>query len=442
MSEPAATRPADEIVIDATTRKVRTFLYEIAEGTSNYRSLHSLTEQVEHQYHGRFIVELIQNAHDALMVPDEGTRLPLRIEIALKDEGEFGTLYVANDGRPFSASNFNSLSQLGQSDKNPQESIGNKGIGFRSVLEITDAPEIYSRSVPSSPHFDGYCFAFSPEVIRRLASPVLALLQGDDKAVSPFGKEPLVDWDARLIAKIRARVTKAAGRENLSPQTWLARELTYLSPYLLPFPSDSREGETCVAEFERRGFATLIRFPLKNPSALALVREKLRGVDDSALLFLEKSSSLVLDSGDQRRELSRHQVARHISFRNGREVRISEERTGRVDCYWVWTRDIALTDAPESVRAAVQQLPGKWPQLQEASVSIGVRLGEVPEPGALSIFLPTLLETGCATHINAPFFGDMSRTHIDFGAEDDQGSSNGAIYNRFLLPLRQTSCRL
>jgi hypothetical protein len=69
LSEPAATRPADEIVIDATTSKVRTFLYEIAEGTSNYRSLHSLTEQVEHQYHGRFIVELIQNAHDALSGP-------------------------------------------------------------------------------------------------------------------------------------------------------------------------------------------------------------------------------------------------------------------------------------------------------------------------------------------------------------------------------------
>ena len=31
-----------------------------------------------------------------------------------------------------------------------------------------------------------------------------------------------------------------------------------------------------------------------------------------------------------------------------------------------------------------------------------------------SIFLPTLLSTGGVTHINAPFFGDMSRTHISF----------------------------
>jgi hypothetical protein len=162
-------RASNAVVVESTSAKIRSFLYELAEGTSNYRSLHSLIEQVEHQYHGRFIVELIQNAHDTLLLSNHGTQSCARIEIALKDEGDFGTLYVANDGRPFSASNFNSLSQLGQSDKNPQESIGNKGIGFRSVLEITDVPEIYSRSGPESPCFDGFCFAFSSVVIRRLA---------------------------------------------------------------------------------------------------------------------------------------------------------------------------------------------------------------------------------------------------------------------------------
>lgn len=424
----------DTLVIESTSSKVRTFLYELAEGTSNYRSLHSLTEQVEHQYHGRFIVELIQNAHDALLPPagNESGKTS-RIEIALKDEGEFGTLYVANDGQPFSVSNFNSLSQLGQSDKNPQESIGNKGIGFRSVLEITEAPVIYSRSMPKSPGFDGFNFAFSPEVIRRLTAPVLALLNGDDAAVSPFGNVPLVDWDARLLAKFRASVTRIARREKMAAEVWLAKELTYLSPYLLPFPPNCREAHTFVLECERRGFSTLIRFPLKNASTLELVREKLNELDDGALLFLEKTTSLVLDSGDQRRELSRHQVERPRSQLNGREVCISEGSNKRVRRYWVWKRNIALIDAPEDVQKAVQQLPGKWPQLQESAVSIGVMLGEETVRGTLSIFLPTLLGTGCATHINAPFFGDMSRTHIDFGSSDDQGSSSGATYNRFLL---------
>lgn len=429
----ATIRIADSIVIETTSSKVRIFLYELAEGTSNYRSLHSLTEQVEHQYHGRFIVELIQNAHDALVSINDKPGAPARIEIALKNEGEFGTLYVANDGRPFSLSNFNSLSQLGQSDKNPQESIGNKGIGFRSVLEITNAPEIYSRNASDSLHFDGFCFAFSPQVIRRLADPILALLDGDDNAGSPFGDVPLVDWEARLLEKFRANVTEIAKAANMHADDWLNQELSYLSPYLLPFPIDSRDDGTHVAEFERRGFATLIRFPLKNAATLALVREKIDELDDSALLFLEKATSLVLDSGNRRRELSRQQVALPGSQLSGREVSISEGSNDRARRYWVWTRDIALVSAPEEIRTAVQQLPGKWPQLQEAAVSIGVRLGEMPESGALSIFLPTLLKTGCATHINAPFFGDMSRTHIDFGADIDKSPSSGAIYNHFLL---------
>jgi len=55
-----------------TAAKIRIFLAEVAEGVSNYRSLHSLTEQVEHQYHGRFLIELVQNAHDAFdTVPAE-----------------------------------------------------------------------------------------------------------------------------------------------------------------------------------------------------------------------------------------------------------------------------------------------------------------------------------------------------------------------------------
>ena len=426
-------RSTDAVVIEATSSKVRTFLYELAEGTSNYRSLHSLTEQVEHQYHGRFIVELIQNAHDALLSTSSGSDRLARIEIALKDEGKFGTLYAANDGQPFSASNFNSLSQLGQSDKNPQESIGNKGIGFRSVLEITDAPEIYSRSAPDCTHFDGFCFTFSPEVIHRLTAPILSLLKGNDEAVSPFGNVPLVDWDAKLLMKFRASVTRIAGEEKIPAEDWLTRELAYLSPYLLPFPTNGLEGCAFIAEYERCGFATLLRFPLKNEATLAFVRVKLNELNDNALLFLEKTSSLVLDSGDQRRELSRYQETRSSSLLNSREVCISDGNNGHVRRYWVWKREIALAAASEDVRTAVQQLPGKWPQLQEAAVSIGVMLGEEPKPGALSIFLPTFLETGCATHINAPFFGDMSRTHIDFGTDDEQGSSNDAIYNRFLL---------
>jgi hypothetical protein len=62
---------------------IRTFLDELANGTSNYKSLHNLTEQVEHQYHDRFLIELIQNAHDAMNEGDDpGNKGRLEIIVA------------------------------------------------------------------------------------------------------------------------------------------------------------------------------------------------------------------------------------------------------------------------------------------------------------------------------------------------------------------------
>lgn len=422
-------------IAETTTSKIRSFLYELAEGTSNYRSLHSLTEQVEHQYHGRFIVELIQNAHDALPPLRKDQKTPARIEIVLKEDGQFGTLYVANDGTPFSPSNFNSLSQLGQSDKDPQESIGNKGIGFRSVLEIAVAPRIYSRSRVGSPNFDGYCFTFSPIDVQKLIDPILELWGGVDNAASSFGHRPLVDWELGLLKKFRDNVSASARTEQLSPMEWLERELSYLSPYLLPFPLDRQDDNATISDFESRGFSTVICLPLKNASALLLARTKIDQLADSALLFLEKTSSVRLDSGINSRDLSRVDSPLLATESNGREIIITNNEAATEQRYWIWTREVILRDQDENVRDAVKQLPGKWPQLEEASVSIGVKLEGAPQPGILSIFLPTLLNTGCATHINAPFFGDMSRTNIDFGADDDglERSGAGTSYNRFLL---------
>jgi hypothetical protein len=410
-------RAYDTKVLETTGSKIRTFLNELAEGTTFYRSLHNLTEQVEHQYHGRFIVELIQNSHDALFVRSANEPCEERIEIVFnEDEGQHGVLYVANDGRPFSSSNFQSLSQLGQSDKDPQESIGNKGIGFRSVLEITDKPEIYSRSTVGSTSFDGFCFAFSPEVVQQLTTPILALYKGQNEVKSPFGDTALVDWERRQLQKFRSVVQDRG-------ELWLTQELNFLSPYLLPFPVRPPIPTSRLAEFERRGFATVIRFPLKNSMVKTLVKNKLKEINASTMLFLDKATSLVLESKNERRELLRKVTSRESSQFGGCEVSIIEDANETAHKYWLWSKNLRVVESPETLREAVSELPGKWPELKDISVSVGVRLGDEPERGVFSIFLPTLLGTGCATHICAPFFGDMSRTHIDFNN----------IYNRLLV---------
>ena len=138
------------------------------------------------------MIELIQNAHDALFdiekrkadkdtPEDKG-----RIEVVIANEPPFGALYLANDGSPFTESNFISLSRFGQSDKDPEKHIGNKGIGFRSVLEITRVPEIFSRKEKKSTSFNGFTFRFNPGIIQSFEKPIQALLNGNEVRMESY----------------------------------------------------------------------------------------------------------------------------------------------------------------------------------------------------------------------------------------------------------------
>ena len=388
-----------------TGAKIRTFLFEVAEGVSNYRSLHSLTEQVEHQYHGRFLIELIQNAHDALHeqpAADQEARIAIVLD---PQDSPHGTLLVANDGLPFSRSNFERLSQLGQSDKDPQKSIGNKGLGFRSVLEVSDRPEIYSRASPDSAHFDGYCFAFEPEFVQALKAPMQALAAGGPVPDSPVTGRPIVDWAEALLAKFRNRVqAEGAG--------WLEAETRFLSPYLLPVPR-RRVRSPAVKALEARGFMSVVRLPLKSEAAAQLVREHIAQLSPTTLLFLERVRALELaGAGAVDRVISRETLPGADELAH-RTVRLSDGGD-ETRSYEVWTRQIHIADTTAEFRAAVKALPGRWPEIEDVSVSVAVRMAEVPEAGVFSIYMPTSIPTGSAVHVNAPFFGNMSRTDISF----------------------------
>lgn len=91
-------------------------------------------------YATRQLEELVQNAVDAAR--NGGAR----IEVVLTDE----CLYVANDGSPFDAHGVRSIMASDMSGKS-DDRIGRFGIGFKSVLAISDTPKVLSRSI---------CFGF------------------------------------------------------------------------------------------------------------------------------------------------------------------------------------------------------------------------------------------------------------------------------------------
>ena len=118
-SEHSQQRGRAQIVRHAQSQ-IRTFFDEIKNGTRNYQTVASLDAQIAQEYRGRCILELLQNAHDALAKAMPGDRR--RISFVLTTDPE-PMLLVGNSGLPFHHEDFKGICQLAQSPKDPNESV-------------------------------------------------------------------------------------------------------------------------------------------------------------------------------------------------------------------------------------------------------------------------------------------------------------------------------
>ena len=124
-------------------------------GDDAYRDLQT-EESIRRQYTARVLFELLQNALD---------RAESKVAVEIRDV-DWGSaeqaLVVANDGVPIRVDpeydysthrkfgeerrpDFNALCTLHVSNKRPEESVGNKGVGFRSVFWLNDFARVWSR---------------------------------------------------------------------------------------------------------------------------------------------------------------------------------------------------------------------------------------------------------------------------------------------------------
>lgn len=99
--------------------------------------LANLERYVAETYSARSFIELLQNADDAgaksFLVMQDGDRL-----------------ICANDGRPFSRNDFCSLCRSASSDKKRGQSIGYRGIGFKSVVGMVSEVHLLSDSLEAT----------------------------------------------------------------------------------------------------------------------------------------------------------------------------------------------------------------------------------------------------------------------------------------------------
>lgn len=393
MSGPPALASGAELEIDSdapenprerieyiAARKIRAFLGTIdSQGrylARVFKQNRSLSAHVTADYHGRFLIELIQNGHDA----HPAGRGDGQIEVLLDSaEGEFGTLYVANGGRPFGSDNVDALCEMGLSSKPPGEGIGNKGLGFRSVAHVTDRPEIYSRRTEesASPGFDGYRFTFAGH------------------------------------HEIDGLIEDSRHRE-------LAR--TDLPSFYIPVWIDVEPGR--IGDFAARGFSSVIRLPLRDAAAQRSVRDEIMALArDSApiILFLQRLKQIEIserDADESDGEAVSLSLTRDETPLPGRSTVRSIVGLGCTGTYLVVRRPVAARDMEAAIAdgLSAMQLPESWEGWQgDGEVALAVRLDDGTVDPRLYTFLPMGrdAEAPFRGHLHGSFFPTSNRKAID-----------------------------
>lgn len=367
-----------EIVANESPNRIRDHLGRKARYNPT-KSLTALTSQLSQEYEDRFLVELIQNAYDA---HKPGTR-DGRVYVRLDESGDEAVLYVANTGRPFSEANFDALTNVAQSSKPPGEGIGNKGVGFRSVLQVCESPEIYScdPNGSTSSTFDGFCFGFA------------------------------------TATQIRDMVSSDAEYDVVSRD---------FSRYLLPVVADPADPYLVI--MRSLGMATVVRLPLASERAVELARVQVAQLLEPTppiALFLDRLASITVEhvGGDGRRVDADEDGEPPLVERRVDEIAVPTDGLSLHKVHTVGKQFLVATQglAGEQVRAVVEEgiakgeLDRSWAAWDsDVEVSLAVPLDDEPDGSWPSTYtyLPMRVPSPVFAHLHAPFHTKLARLDL------------------------------
>jgi hypothetical protein len=340
--------------------------------------------QIAQDYRGRLIYELLQNADDAMATEDSGAA---RIRFMLTDDA----LWVGNSGRPLVEADVRGLCGISASSKldlgrKQRATIGHKGMGFKSVLEITDAPEVYSTT---------YSFRFGPDEALRAVSNLVA--------------------DGLAASVNRAPITR------------------------FPWPVDELPPEW--TEMRAAGMRTAFRFPLRaqmNPDKRAELADALINLPATTLLFLKhfRRVEFIVRGGEQRNVAWTVARERLTSPRNSSldstvgtgiyHVVLCPDQGAPQEFLLAQQDDISIGD----FRGGLDEF--SWESIELTEVSVAARLEQgrpiplSPSWRKLHIFLPSGEPCPYDLLISGAFSSNVSRQEIRVELDEHN-------YNRFLL---------
>lgn len=339
--------------------------------------------EIAHDYRGRIVYELLQNADDA-MAGNPGAMDKMLVRLTDTD------LWVGNSGRPLDENDVRGLCGIGASSKGKsigrkRASIGHKGMGFKSVLEISDSPAVMSET-------------FSFALGRQLAETPVRELMDEIGEPAPT-RLPAMRFPATLES----------------------------------VPSEWFEAQTA-------GYRTLFRFPLRedlNSTQHKKLAERLVELPMSAILFLKHLERIEVEvETSECSEIYGWTITRSTMESNGAWAKapgISESGNYivRVDADHADAQEFLVSHEDDleigGHRGGLDEYAWNGIEVSEVSVAAlrtdGLAVPARPESRVLHVFLPTSEVCPYPVIINGAFAADLSRQKVR--VTDDPDDYNG-----------------
>jgi hypothetical protein len=307
----------------------------------------SAQELIKKQYTGRYPFELLQNANDAAADADVTGQVLFELTET--------ALLVADQGSGFGEQQIRSICRLAHSSKDPRKSVGYKGLGFKSVGEITSTPQVFS--VEAAFGFDAVA---AQRDVQALTGPF------PDRQRLPVYAFPMI-----------------LGVEDAGPDAERVRDLM------------------------AGGFNTVMRLPLATGVERAGVQEHLRSTIVPRLLLL-LDATIGLELRGTPNDFAAFAVREeHDGFRE------TLLEWGAEPEHWrVYRRSLDIPD-----RRLLEPLGEAWRLVDQVHVAVGVRMDRDGHPGAgssepIHIYFPTEDTTGFPLILNADFELELDRRHV------------------------------
>ena len=380
-------RLKSQCIEELASRKIRSFRGTIDEYGEYldvvYQSNRSLAASIASDYRDRFLIELIQNAYDAQPVGTHDGKIEITLDKRL---GESGALFIANSGHPFTEENVKGLCDIGLSQKPLGESIGNKGLGFRSVVQITDVPQIYSQcpAAPGENQFSGFCFRFA----------------------GPQDYPDLIDDPQHIKLAIRD-----------------------LPIFHIPICLDSQSAAVCA--YAEASFSTVIELPLRDTDSRDSVQREIDHLCEQKvpiLLFLDRVSSLIVRTIDKTGQIETKFVfTRSEENCVATDMKLSRVDLGDAGLFLIASHSVAEATMKDAIATGIsrKELNEHWERWTgDGEVAVAVRLDSIVPSSRLYTFLPM------GEQAAAPFPGYL---HGSFSPSSNRKNLNAGIRLNALL---------